>query len=126
MVAAVVLLSFTAQVGSIHLLHRKKGFTARLNRTIQERPEKVVVTNVPWAPQEMYSVFFDKSMFYIDSQEELEALADKLRNLGLDTFLFVSRPRRNMVAVAEVPDDDLRYYSVAFSLVRLSGDPITP
>jgi hypothetical protein len=112
-VAAVLLLSCAAQIYSITLLKTKKDFSVRLNHTIQQRDETAVVTNVRWAPQAMYSAFYQKSMFFVNSPEHFDRLSRTLAGRGYDRFLFVTRSNENhsMPQAIQVRDE-LDFFSL--------------
>ena len=113
--AAVLLLSCAAQVYSIMLLKSKKDFSVRLNQTIQQRPETAVVSNIRWAPQAMYSAFYDKSMFFVESPEHLNRLARTLAGRGYDRFLFVAQSDQDYAMPQAVQvRDELEFFSLQF------------
>jgi hypothetical protein len=119
-VALAILISFAAQLYSMHLLHKKKNFSYRLSQEIQKRPEQIVMCPVWWAPQELFSAFYNKKIFHPKSREHLEQLVMKLRSRGHDEFLLVSKvPKaKRKPAVATVDDEGLGYYSLTFFVIK--------
>ncbi len=117
--AAVILVSFAAQVYSIDLLKTKKDFSRRLNAEIARQPEEIVITNLWWAPQAMYTAFRTKAMFYVASEREYERLVRLLGENGYNTHLFASqRPiDRATPEVARLDDSGLNFFSLSFYLV---------
>ena len=111
-----ILASFAAQLYSVNILHKKKDFTYRLNREIQKRPESAIITDVWWVPLELYSVFYEKPIFRIRSQEQIEQLLKKLQEAGYKESLFATRTShmRGAPAVVEVDDGDLNFFSLKF------------
>ena len=116
--AAVLLLSCPAQAYSNMLLKSKKDFSVRLNQAIQQRPETAVVSNIRWAPQAMYSAFYDKSMFFVESPEHLNRLARTLAGRGYDRFLFVAQSDQDyaMPQAVQVRDELRRVPRVCINL----------
>ncbi len=113
-IGLLVLASLVAQVGSVELLGRKKAFSEKLSRTVADFPQPVVVTNVWWLGHEMYSVFFDKSIFYVRSQEKLDRLEADLYARGIREYVYISRPRPGpkRPGVMRIMDDGWNFYSL--------------
>lgn len=120
-IALAILASFAAQVYSIRLLHKKKSFSFRLNQEIQKRPEKIIVTNLWWVPQALFSEFYNKLVFRIRSPEQYEQLRKKLCDSGYKKYLFVTQTsdERAASAVAKVNDEGLNFFSLKFFVVHL-------
>lgn len=74
-VASAILMSFAAQLYSVHLLHKKKNFSYCLSQEIQKRPEQIVVCLSFWAPQELFAAFYSKKVFYAKSPRAPWAVA---------------------------------------------------
>jgi hypothetical protein len=116
-VALVVILSLAAQVYSLTLLHRKMDFSQRLNEEIHKRPEKVIITQVQWAPLDMYSEFDDKMLFLASTKENFDQLVQMLGARGYDSALFVAQLPEAQAkgAVLSVSDNVLTPESSRFS-----------
>ena len=116
-----VLISFAAQTFSIHILHKKKDFSYRLNHAIQKRPEQIVVSDLWWVPQELFSEFYDKSMFYVRSQKHANQLLEKILKNGHTKLIFItqtsSEPPESPVVT--VNDNSLNFFSLEFFTVEL-------
>ena len=89
LVAAVV--SLAAQCWSIALLNQKKEFTSRLNEMVALRAPSAIVTNVWWAPQELFLVFHDRPIFLLDPSANYETLLARLAAGDQETFLLVTQ-----------------------------------
>jgi len=126
-VALVVLVSLAAQANSIRLLAKKKQVSFRLNEAIRKRPEGAVISRVWWAPQEMFSCFYTKSMFFAPTPEDYGVLLGRLSLAGYRRHLFVDGPfaQPRPRSVARLPDDGLGAYSLEF-LVGEVPPPASP
>ena len=115
-IGLLVLLSVVAQVGSVELLGRKKAFSEQLSRTVAGFSGPVVVSNVWWLGHEMYSVFFDKSIFYIRTQMQLDRLEAALYAKGYREIIFASRPSPgpSRPGVMRIEDGGWNFYSLDF------------
>ncbi len=126
LVGFLVLVSLVGQVASVNLLQRKKAFSVRLAQTISQLETPVVVTNVWWLGHELNTVFFDKAIFYIRTQEELQQLEAGLREKQIREFLFINRPHPGPVQPGELRIDDggWNFYSLDIRLapVSIAGD----
>lgn len=111
-----LLVSVVGQVKSVHLLREKKAFTVELSQTVAKIQHPVVVTNVWWLGHEMYSVFFDKSIFFIQSQEQLDQLEAKLHARGFREFMYISRPQPGPAGpgIVRLEDGGWNFYSLDF------------
>lgn len=111
-----VLVSVVGQVKSVNLLQKKKAFSVELSQTVAKIQHPVVVSNVWWLGHEMYSVFFDKSIFFVSSQEQLDQLEAKLHARGIREFMYVSRPQPgpSRPGVVRIEDGGWNFYSLDF------------
>jgi hypothetical protein len=111
-----VAISFAAQVDSIQLMRTKKEFSVQLRRELARHPERVIVTDVWWAPQELFSTFYDRPIFFVQTPVQMDDLAARLRRGGFDRLLFVSSAARRLPypGVTTVSDGGLGYFSLSF------------
>ena len=109
-----LVVAFAAQLYSVDLLHRKQSFTRRLNAAMDQRPEPVVITDVPWAAAEMHEVFYDKPIFFVRSQVQLEQLMGKLEARGVGSAAFVTQGTPDMpdAATTRVDDTGLGFFAL--------------
>lgn len=107
-VVLAVVASLAAQAWSIRLLHEKKSFSHRANQAVQGTEEPVLITNIWWAPQELYSEFYGKSYYYFRSPKELDLLLDLLSRSGCERYVLVTRG-------SMVDDGVLDFFSLKFS-----------
>lgn len=117
-----LILSVLTQIYSADLLRRKLDYSARLNHEVGSRPESVIITDAWWAPQEMYSVFNDKMIFYINQPRMWPPLREKLKEAGFQQVLLVTQRQdlsTNAVS-AVVNDSGLDYFSVGLIPLSLS------
>jgi hypothetical protein len=121
--AALIVLSLGAQLYAVHLLRSKKEFSSRLNAQIAARSEPVILTDVWWAPPEMFAVFGDKPIFFLSSasRPRISSLKRQLIGAGYDTYLWVTRPSSATVTPdAEIVEDGgLAFFRLALSAHRL-------
>jgi hypothetical protein len=110
-------------VYSLHLLNEKREFSLRLNRAVQARPEEVIVTNTFWVSQELFTVFFDRPIFIVSSQDEYRELTGILGNAGYRRHLFIVQDAagRTQPDAEVVKDDALNAYTVYLVPTELSG-----
>ncbi len=116
LVIAVILMTFTAQANAVRLLHLKKQFSHRVNREMAVRPEEVIIANYWWIPQEIYSQYHTKLLFYAENSSEFNRLTTLLREKGYGRFLFATiRPdEQSQNAVVNVDDTGLNLFSLKF------------
>jgi hypothetical protein len=90
-VSAVVLfaVSFFIQVQGVHALFVKKWGTQAIVDSVKALNNDIVVTDVYWLPEEMASIYFQKKILMVDSDEALSALLTRLREKDVQTFTFV-------------------------------------
>lgn len=116
-----VALTVGLQVYSLTLLHRRKQFSAELNRTVTQRPEEVVLASGWFIPQELSHSFFDKKIFLIRSQRAHDRLIATLRDSGIREVLHVTWPptrdaERNGTIVLD--DGSLDFVSIELCPIR--------
>lgn len=90
-VALALAVSFAAQLESLRLLERKRTFSSRLARAVAQRAEPALISDVWWAPPEMYPAFDSKPMFLVRDAEQLDVLRRRLADAGLASALLVTR-----------------------------------
>lgn len=90
-VATAVALSLVLQLHAIDLLRRRTELSARLNQTLIDSKEKVVLTDVVWAPLELYAGFFDRLEFRIPPDEAPDQLVSRLSARGYRRALFITQ-----------------------------------
>jgi hypothetical protein len=123
--AGALSLALVAQATSIHLLHQKKSVSWRLNETLSRFDEPIVVAGVWWAPQALFSQFFTKSMFLIDSSAQLDQLLDTLAARGHKRLVWITQTPPGMApeGATVVEDRQLRFFSLTFLPVSLDTEP---
>ena len=122
-VALVVILSLAAQVYSLSLLHKKMDFSQRLNEEIHKRPEKVMITQVEWAPLDMYSEFNDKVIFLASTKEGFDQLVQTLGARGYDSALLVAQLPEAQAkgAILSVDDNGLDFFTLRFFALQIGA-----
>jgi len=121
-ISLTVAVSFAAQAYSISLLDRKQDFTYRLNQTVAARPEPAILTDVWWAPLELYSQFYEKPIFLVRSQEQINDLLSRFRRAGIDACLFATEPVRqtSIPPVTTVDDGGLNLFSLKLLRIKVA------
>lgn len=119
-----LLTSIGIQFYSINILHRKKTFSYHLNQEIQDYKGDVIVTNVGWAPQAIFSVFFSKMIFYESTKERYYQLTEKLFSKGHNEILFVTHARKGTQHLADkrIVDKKLDCFGLYFFMMDLSNN----
>ena len=113
-VVAVISASVGLQLFSIQLLRQKKDFSHRLNDFVATNEGDVVLTSERWAGHELYAVFFDKPVFYVEHPRAMESLLRKLDKAGYDKFLFLSQQpgMGDSKMIGEINDGMLNWYGM--------------
>jgi hypothetical protein len=121
-ISLTVALSLAAQAYSISLLHRKQDFTYRLNQAVAARPEPAILTDVWWAPLELYSQFYEKPIFLVRPRKKIDDLFSRLRRAGIHACLFVTTPDRqtSLPMVTTVDDGGLNFFSLKLLRIELA------
>jgi hypothetical protein len=120
-VVALAATSVLTQVFSLDLLRRKKLFSQALAGALHSRSETTIVSDIWWAPQEMYSVFQTKAIYYVSSGQSLPQLIQALSNSGVTNVLLATKPGSlpNVEPLFSVDDFGLNFYTLSFYQYRL-------
>lgn len=120
-VGLTAIVSLAAQVYAITLLDQKQEVTRRINETIAARPEPAILTDVWWAPLELYTLFPERPIFLVDSREKMNELLATLSGTGHDACLLVTEPNRtvSLTPVAVIEDDALGFRSLKLYRIEL-------
>ena len=86
--AAAVLL----QIGAFFALKNVASESAEFERTLNSLPEKTVVTDVFFLPEQTPHLFFDKDVFQLD-RDNADKLTDFLHRDGRRNFILLLSPR---------------------------------
>jgi hypothetical protein len=84
--------TLATQAYGLSLLREKKQHSAGLQQIVADRPERIIVAQGWYVPQELARVFFDKPILSVNSADDRERLLLKLRSAGYDEALLVSVP----------------------------------
>jgi hypothetical protein len=122
-VTLLVLLSLAAQVYSLSMLHKKMDFSQRLNEEIHNRPEKVIITQVQWAPLDMYLEFNDKMIFLASTKDDFDRLVQTLGARGYDSALLVVQLPEAQAkgAILSVYDNGLNFFTLRFFALQIGA-----
>ena len=120
--ATAVGLSFLMQVYSLHLLYKRKQFSAKLNRVVAARPEPVVVARGWFVPQELSHCFYEKPLFLLGDLRQVDSLLAMLRRGGYKRMLYVGYPPSRGPAEQdrEIFSDDLNFLAVEVRSIQLT------
>lgn len=124
--APIVLLlavSVACQAWSVKIVRDKKLYSERLAQAVATLEPTVVITDVWWVGHEMNASFFDRSIFFVRSQAQLEALGARLQAQGIDRFIWATRPQSATVPAGAVRVDDggWNFYSLDLLVSELRG-----
>ncbi|MGB8656280.1 MAG: hypothetical protein WCE90_00665 [Candidatus Zixiibacteriota bacterium] len=116
-------LSLGAQVYSLNVLRKAQVFSYRLNQEMEKRSEEIIVTDVWWVPQELYSQFYKKPIFLVRSQVQYDQLIEKLISRGYKEILFISPLFEGKAhpGAAEVTDNGLNFFNLQYTVVDIAG-----
>jgi hypothetical protein len=89
-VLLVILVSLGAQVLSVAILDRKRTFTHEMNRRLEARSERIVVTDEWWLGQELYRVFQERMIFLVQTEEAYLELLSLVSAHGYRRILLVT------------------------------------
>lgn len=90
-----LVLAICLQVASVYLLYEKKFFNSTLNQFLARQPERIVITNIWHAPQDLSFNFDTKVMFYFKGRGQASGINRLLRQLkqrGERSVLYISPP----------------------------------
>jgi hypothetical protein len=117
--------SAVTQVYGLRLLYEKKQHSAGLQRIVASRPERVIVAQGWYVPQELARVFFDKPMFLTNSVSDRSLLLPRLRAAGYDEALLVSVPPTRGEDATDsqiLSDGALHFMTVELRAIALGQD----
>lgn len=109
------------QYYSIYILNRKKVFSHRLNQEAQAYHGDVVITNVDWVPQALFSIFFSKMFFVVPTLEQYSQLTEKLSSKEYKEFLFITHAKKETWDLADkgIVDNRLNCFGLYFFMIDL-------
>jgi hypothetical protein len=113
-VASTLALSLGAQVYSIRLLDAKQDFSYRAAREASRHAERVWITDQWWVPQELFSEFHDREIFFARTAADRAELERRLRDSGRERHLFITTAARGGPDATVVDDGGLDFFSLAF------------
>ena len=121
LVCLLAALSILAQVYSFHLLRQRADFTSRLNETVAQRPEPVIIATEWYIPQELAFNFYSRPIFLVRNPRNLVPLFRKLQNNGFEQALVVSPSQAPKISPGEgqVLDDGLGFVSLRLQSVPM-------
>lgn len=115
--AALLVVSFAAQVYALGLLRDRMGLSMRLESAVRENPGEVVLTDLWWVPQELPNVVFERPVFYLRSPRALPGLLERLCRSGYRRTLFITRPGGGGVSAPHRRLEDPRFDFFAVDLL---------
>ncbi len=118
-----IIISLSTQAYSIYVLNKKKIFSYRLNQEIQKYSEEIIITNVEWVPQALYSVFYTKSIFYAGTENDYRQLVRDISSKDYRRFLFVTHAykKNQNIATTEITDEGLNFFNLHFFVMDLQN-----
>lgn len=120
-VAVVILFSAAMQIFSLKLLFARNSFSSEFNRAVSRYPQQVLITNLWFIPQELAFNFFQKKIFLLGDENDLQAIAEDLKAAGYREALMVIWPAKSMYSQGnvEVLKDKFNFESVSIYPYRL-------
>jgi hypothetical protein len=120
-VALLILISFLAQLYSLHLLYVRKSFNAELNTFILQRKEKHIMAIGWFVPQELGISFTKKAIYLVKERNDIDGLIRLFKEKGVDEILIVSAYKaRNMPAYEKINrNDGLNFISLEIVPINL-------
>ncbi|MBK9471427.1 MAG: hypothetical protein IPO18_03975 [bacterium] len=127
-IGLLLVVSVACQAYSVKVVRDKKLYSERLAQAMSTIEPTVVVTDVWWVGHELYASFFDRSVFYVRSQAQLEALGARLHAQGIRRFVWATRPRAGSAPTGAVRVDDggWDFYSLDLLVSDLRGSAPRP
>ncbi|HEU4522015.1 MAG TPA: hypothetical protein VFT12_08435 [Thermoanaerobaculia bacterium] len=82
------------------LLSRKLRFSAQVLETVAVSDADVVVTDVYWLPEELAALWFEVPILFVKDDAQLDAVIERLQQLGLRRMAYVGAPNFQLVSPA--------------------------
>ena len=120
-IGTTIAFSLAAQLYGISVLKEKKAFAHRLNSTIAQRGEEVVITNQRWVPHALYGVFYQRPIFYVPTPRHLDRLLQRLSASDYRTYIFITRRGGPAQPTGTIDDGPLNYFDLHFFAATLPG-----
>ncbi|NKQ34174.1 MAG: hypothetical protein HF973_00990 [Chloroflexi bacterium] len=88
--AALLAASVIIQLAGVRHIVVKRQENVALYKAIDALPADVIVTNHPFLPTTLISLWEDKTFLYVDSEEDIAAVIGRLKENGISRFAFIS------------------------------------
>lgn len=128
LLSILMLASFSLQLCSLELLHRKRTWSQRVNEAVHERPEEIIITRKSWVPQELAWEFPQRKIFFLSNRAQFDRLVERMKKLGETRYLVVSSVTGDGAGrEGVVSDNGLNFFSLRLVSRRIEGThPATP
>ena len=91
--SAALLLSVFIQLFGVFALHRVSGESFRIEQKLLAAPEKIIVTDLFYLPEQMPRLFFEKTILQVISAGDLEILSKWLQKQNEVNFIIILSPQ---------------------------------
>ena len=122
LVSACLVCSILIQIYSLTLLRGRKQYSSELNSIVAARPETIVAATGPFIPQQLFRVFFDKSIFLVHNQRHGRLLFEALDHDGIEELLLLqwSQDRTMLDSRTRlIRDGRLNFMNLSMTNIRL-------
>jgi len=89
-VASLLVVSFVIQAHGVRILHLKKTSTKQIISFVKSLQTEIIVTDVYWLPEELASIYYDKKILMVRSDEHLQSLLSLFRMNNIRHFSFIT------------------------------------
>ncbi|MBR7138664.1 MAG: hypothetical protein IKD44_03895 [Lentisphaeria bacterium] len=90
---AALLLSVFIQLFGLFALHRVSGESFRIEQKLLAAPEKIIVTDLFYLPEQMPRLFFEKTILQVTGAKDLDTLSRWLQKQKHRSFLLIISPQ---------------------------------
>ena len=107
-----VLVSLITQLYAVSVLREKLESAHDVMDHLAARPERIVVSDIWWFPQDMAALFYDKIFLFSKDAAVLDRLREAMKKRGIKKYLHVTWNRPGLED-AWTPDSRLKLYDIA-------------
>ena len=113
-----VLVCFFTQLYAFSVLDEKLESAHQVMDALAALPERIVISDVWWFPQDMAALFYDKIFLFSKNSATLNRLRDAMKRQGVKQYLYVTWNRPGLAAFW-TSDSALKLYDIALCRRKL-------